>query len=810
VTRTISIKAIVAALLGAIIVAPVVSEPTPVNAATGVGTCTNGWQELYIPDGSFNDIPQGAIVRDGKLEWVVGGGHRGPMALRWNGSRLVAKRAGSTLRRGLADGVTKKPGQWLVGGYQRPSWGAEITPLVGRYANSVFRKEPVEIGARVNAAVADVVNLPAGRGYAVGSYLDRGFWKALILKRQNGRWVRNDPFSKGGSGLLGITKTRGGTIWAAGWRKRNGEMRPLILRNVNGRWTSISAGPLPAGPAVLTDISIPENGRGWAIGYLAKGNGAKHTPMLLAWNGKRWGRERLPWSATSAIPQSLFAGAGGELWIAGTQLANGNRETRGFVAHRENGNWVMRFIDTPPDVRSSLQSVDATRNGAVVTGTIAATALVLRTCDLPSPDVASGADRKIKISGIKKRKKAKDPHVVRDFMPTIRPAASVVQPSAPVNPRGFVVQDMAAAAGLAETTRTYKGLVADFDQNGWKDIFISRHQGAPKLALNDGGTFSDGPNAAFSSVDRHTCDVGDVDNNGWKDILCITGRRFGTSINHHELSYDVAGPNPRFDREVAGIADPLGRGRTVALLRVNKDAYPEALIVAQPEREDVYPSTNRFYRNVRGTFRSMPGAGLDRPVGGYCAENHDVDGDNDQDLLLCARFPATGGNPGLRIYRNEQGLLKDRTSKLGVKPIGDIDVAMADVTGDGRADLIQLGSNRLRVSRRTNSGFRVIYELKVDKTVAVAAGDVNGDKRADIYVVRGGSDINRPDRLLVNRGRGTAFTSVKIPQAGSKNGRGDDVVALDYDKNGLTDFVVLNGKGKAAGPIQLLASFPKG
>ena len=73
--------------------------------------------------------------------------------------------------------------------------------------------------------------------------------------------------------------------------------------------------------------------------------------------------------------------------------------------------------------------------------------------------------------------------------------------------------------------------------------------------------------------------------------------------------------------------------------------------------------------------------------------------------------------------------------------------------------------------------------------------------------MRGGLDANRADQLLVNDGKGTRFTSVKIPQAGPKNGRGDDVVALDYDRNGLTDFVVVNGKGKPAGPIQLLASF---
>jgi hypothetical protein len=420
--------------------------------------------------------------------------------------------------------------------------------------------------------------------------------------------------------------------------------------------------------------------------------------------------------------------------------------------------------------------------------------------------VASGSDRKLRVGALNKRRNSTDLHEVDDSMPTIA-NSSAKQLAAPASPSGFVVRNMAAAAGLKETTRTYKALVADFDKNGWKDVFISRHQGLPKLALNTGGSFADAPTTAFSAVDRHTCDVGDVNGNGWKDIICITGRRFGTSINHHELSYDVAGPDPRFDRKVAGIADPLGRGRSVTLIKLNRDKYPEAYTVAQPEREDVYPSTNHFYRNFGGTFKSAPGVGLDRPLGGYCADGRDVDGDGDQDLLLCERFPADNGNPGLRIYRNEGGKLKDRTAAMGVKSIGDRDVAMADVTGDGKKDLIQLAGNRVRVSKRVGRTFRKIADIKMDKTVAVATGDVNGDKRADIYVVRGGQDINRADRLLVNNGKGTRWTSVKIPQAGKNNGRGDDVVALDYDKNGLTDFVVLNGKGKAAGPIQLLASF---
>ena len=366
---------------------------------------------------------------------------------------------------------------------------------------------------------------------------------------------------------------------------------------------------------------------------------------------------------------------------------------------------------------------------------------------------------------------------------------------------------MAAAAGIAETTRTYKAIAADFDNDGWKDVFISRHQNPPRLALGGPGGFTVLPNTAFSATDRHACDAADVDKDGWKDILCVAGRRYGTSVNRHELSLEPAGDEPRSDRTVLGIADPLGRGRNVAFIRLDDDAYPEVLIVDQPEREDVLPATNRFYRNEGGRFVSAPEVGLDRPVGGTCAEGTDVDGDDDQDLLLCARFPYDGRDPGLRIYRNDAGVLRERSRKMGVVPIGDIDVTLADIDGDGRRDLIQLAGNRLRVSRRTASGFRKVYQLNIDKAIAVAAGDVNADGRADIYIVRGGSDTNRNDRLLVNDGKGRSYTSVKIPQAGSANGRGDDVVALDYDKNGLTDFLVLNGRGQDAGPIQLLASF---
>ena len=88
--------------------------------------------------------------------------------------------------------------------------------------------------------------------------------------------------------------------------------------------------------------------------------------------------------------------------------------------------------------------------------------------------------------------------------------------------------------------------------------------------------------------------------------------------------------------------------------------------------------------------------------------------------------------------------------------------------------------------------------------MALAGGDVDGDGLMDIYLQRGGQG-NKPDRLLINTRNGRRWRSVRIPQAAT--GDADDVLAIDQDRNGLTDFVVLNGLEKA-GPVQLLAAFP--
>ena len=74
---------------------------------------------------------------------------------------------------------------------------------------------------------------------------------------------------------------------------------------------------------------------------------------------------------------------------------------------------------------------------------------------------------------------------------------------------------------------------------------------------------------------------------------------------------------------------------------------------------------------------------------------------------------------------------------------------------------------------------------------SLAAGDVNSDDRPDIYVMRGTDTTagnNAPDQVYLNDGSGASFTQMSsIPS--TSQGTPDSVAPIDYDGNGLTDFL---------------------
>jgi hypothetical protein len=231
-----------------------------------------------------------------------------------------------------------------------------------------------------------------------------------------------------------------------------------------------------------------------------------------------------------------------------------------------------------------------------------------------------------------------------------------------------------------------------------------------------------------------------------------------------------------------GAADRLGRGRNAAFVDFNHDRYPDLFVGNLYPREDKKATPNRFFINIGGTRyaeRAIPE--LTAENGSLCARAADVDGDGWEDLLVC-------GSRGLILYRNDRGrTFVDASASVGVAGLWN-DVIPADMNRDGRVDLVQLGRGTFRiVLQETDGRFSGVgYATVVSNGLTLAMGDANGDGERDFYVLQ---TAKEPDVLLLGQPDGS-FAPASIPQ--SPAGVGDDVEPLDYNGDGLTDFVVLN------------------
>jgi hypothetical protein len=256
-----------------------------------------------------------------------------------------------------------------------------------------------------------------------------------------------------------------------------------------------------------------------------------------------------------------------------------------------------------------------------------------------------------------------------------------------------------------------------------------------------------------------------------------------------------------------GLSDPTGRGRRAAFLEVDGERPVDLVVTNSPVRVDGLPSLGRLLTTEGdGYFETRPRAGFAARLGSLAVQDADYDGDGREDLLLVTGGLQSPQQDGTRLYRNTPRGLVEVTRQMRIRSIGEVDAELLDLDGDDRLDLVQLSPTRLRISRLERGRFRRVYERRLSYGRAVSGGDVNGDGRDDLYVVRANGERNLSDVMLVNHEGGRRWSSLTIPQTSS--GHGDEALAIDHDGNGLEDFVVLNGNN-ARGPIQLIAFYPQ-
>jgi hypothetical protein len=479
---------------------------------------------------------------------------------------------------------------------------------------------------------------------------------------------------------------------------------------------------------------------------------------------------------------------------------------RPVLARRNGSTWsvhTLKVFDSDA-VMTGLDG-DPRTDGLAVARDLNAGVLAHACTSSSAPTIAKSV-RKDRRADVSRAADDEDPGRHTDVLPPPRTGLAGAPGLRLTSAADVRIVDTAASVGLPTKGHTYGAVVRDFDGDGRKDAFIGGHGDEAALYLWRDGGF-ERSSTAFGIADRHGCTASDVDRSGLPDLYCTFGGARGLGVKANELWLDPGGPDPQRAEDVGGAKEVLGRGRVTTFFDYDGDGRKDLVVGQTPNRVDGLPSLNRIYRWVdAGQLKAVRDSGIGPAIGARAFDSSDFDRDGRMDLLMVAFDPKAEPMARIKLYRNTKSGLKAVHAQRGIRTIGERDAELVGLDNDAWPDLVQLSGNRIRISLQRNGQFRNVYERPLSYAVAVAAGDADGDGDMDLYVLRTKVTPTDTDIILFNDGNGRSYTAVAAPNR--SGGRADDVLPIDHDQNGMTDFLVLNGRSPDAGPIELISFFP--
>ena len=384
-------------------------------------------------------------------------------------------------------------------------------------------------------------------------------------------------------------------------------------------------------------------------------------------------------------------------------------------------------------------------------------------------------------------------------------------------------QDTTISTGLPSAAADSRSaILADFNKDGAKDIFVANVHGDQLFLGNGNDTFA--PDSAVShgiqdDEEGNGALVGDVNNDGLLDLYVLNNggpnilylNRFnGTTLSFENVSGSTGTAGAGNENSVAGLLfDPDDDG-DLDLYVVNTNAPDHLFLNPGPP---VSPSDPFIFTDVAAQIS------LDEPLASaQVLKTADVDGDTDLDLLLLSSNPS---EIKLLLHDQDHPATVDGapfptftvSNTAGINLAGDIslgtpvmrDAVFTDFDNDSDADLIVAVSNNNdsqillyendgagHFSLRTNTGLSA--EDRVIRSLVSA--DINQDGRLDLISI--GSESQIFLNQIVN---GNAYLQIVLKGVVSNHLGLHTQVAVDPQSGGLSFSNILNagtGRGQAS------------
>lgn len=350
----------------------------------------------------------------------------------------------------------------------------------------------------------------------------------------------------------------------------------------------------------------------------------------------------------------------------------------------------------------------------------------------------------------------------------------------------------------SEPARTWGLTFFDRGGDGWADLLLGRHVDPPAPLDNHAGDLEAVSEPDLETIppgqhlyDRHSCAWGEANGDGRPDLYCVSGAQkgVGTGPNQLLIATDeglnaVEGAN--------GADDPEGRGRSTNWIDFDMDGDLD-LFVGNTFRKR-HP--NVMFENTGNGFQPAS-VGIEHQVFTHGSTWSDWDHNGFPDLLL-----TTVNDPTIITFRNIGGAFEE--ARVGLGGIPATAAAWGEVNGDGWTDLAVVTRSGVSVFSNDQGFFTRTTSLPMSRARAALWADLDNDGYQDLFVARGARQgfPDKGDRVYLNHGG--SFDAESWTELPPSSGSGETVAAADFDRNGLLDLVVTNGRAQTYGVPDLL------